>query len=116
MGIVLRAIVMRKSFHCGFLGLCSRCKPVQGCFVARIIIVALRGASFGSEGARPHLLRAALLIGAAAVFKAVILTHQMLRQTSVNMRLVLLERVKALPNANLVMSCSSSRAHLKHGG
>ena len=115
MGIVLRAIVMRKCFHCGFLGLCIRYKPVQGCFVARIVIVTLGSACLCSEGARPHLLCTVLLIGVTVVFKAVILSHQMLRQTPVNVRHVLLKRVAALPGANLIMSCRSAGTHLKHG-
>ena len=79
MGIVLRAIIICKCFHSGFFRLCIRYKPVQGRFVARIIIVALGSACLGSEGPRPHLLCAVLLIGATVVFKAVILSHQMFR-------------------------------------
>ena len=106
---------MCKCFHCGFLGLCIRYKPVQGCFVARIVIVTLGSAGLCSEGARPHLLCTVLLIGITVVFKAVILSHQMFRQTPVNVRHVLLKRVTALPDTNLIMSCSGARAHLKHG-
>ena len=54
------------------------------------------------------------MIGRGAVFKAVVLAHQVLCQTSIYVRLVLLKRVAALPYANLT-GCGAW-AHLEHGG